>query len=418
MPPALFLALSLALLLINSNNNNNNNNTDTYIHTYIHFKDNHLTNIFTFHFTHLQNFSGMKNFVCLYGVVYGVSCLLKMVNNWFIIIIARILSGVGTSLLFSVLESWMVKVHKKRGFPENALVKTFSEATFVNGVTAVVAGAAASMFSDDWGFNLGYRAPFALAAVDLFLMTAFVWVMWPSDRQEQAGGLPSPQSAAAVTFASVKSTLSAGFNDMLADKRIFYLCVVQSLFEGAMSVFVFVWTPTLMGGCSGDKFKFASLGWIFASFMVAIIVGSQAFEYLTSTNRSLDTIARVNLGAAAVSMLVACIAAAAAASSKECIEYASTTALAYVGFAAFEICCGMYFPAIATLKSIYLPERSRASLMNFARIGLNAILIVVLVLAGTLSNSVILFICTTLLLSACAVQVFKLPAASTIQATL
>lgn len=354
----------------------------------------------------------MKNFVCLYGVIYGISSVLKMVNNTLLLIIARILSGIGTSLLFSVLESWMVKVHKKRGYPENALIKTFSEATFVNGFSAVLAGVAASFLSDPWGLNLGYKAPFAFSALVLFLMTGFVWVMWPSDHQDPAGAsglpLPLPQSPVpSISLGTIKNVLSTGLNDMLADKRILYLCVVQSLFEGAMSVFVFVWTPTLLGACEGDEFKFASLGWIYASFMTAIIVGSQAFEYLTSTGRSANWIARFNFGVAGVAMLCACVAAG--LYPEECAEYSTATNFAYVGFAAFELCCGIYFPVMSTLKSIYLPERSRASLMNFARIGLNAIIITVLLFAGALSNAVILFVCTALLVGACAVQVMKLP---------
>lgn len=358
----------------------------------------------------------MKNFVCLYGVVYGISSVLKMMNNFFILVVARILSGVGTSLLFSVLESWMVKVHKKRGYPENALIKTFSESTFVNGLAAVVAGVVASFFSDSWGFNLGYKAPFAFSALDLFLMTGFVWVMWPSDHQDPAGagGLPiSPAPVPSISIAAVKNVLFTGLNDMLADKRILYLCVVQSLFEGAMSVFVFVWTPTLLGACAGEDFKFASLGWIFASYMTAIIVGSQVFEYLTSTGRSANWVARINFAVAAAAMFVSCVAAA--LYPTVCVEYAAATNFAYLGFAVFELCCGVYFPVMSTLKSIYLPERSRASLMNFARIGLNAIIIAVLLFAGALSNAMILFICTVLLVGACAVQVMKLPITTSIQ---
>lgn len=355
----------------------------------------------------------MKNFVCLYGIIYAVSCVLQMINNCFILILTRILSGIGTSLLFSVVESWMVKVHKKRGYPENALVKTFSEATFVNGITAVIAGVIASFFADSWGFDLGYRAPFSLGTIDLLLMGAFVWIMWPSDHQEgnsstNNSNVSVPQvSLNSINFSYVKTLLINGYNDMMSDKRIVFVCIVQSLFEGAMAIFVFVWTPTLLGACDSDEFKFASLGWIFASFMVAIMIGSQSFEYLTNTGRSVNWIARFNFGVSAIAMIISCIAAA--LSPSECKDYSTSTIFAYVGFAIFEICCGIYYPVISTLKSIYLPERSRAALMNFARIGLNAINILVLLFAGVFPNSVILFICFVLCAGACAVQVFKLP---------
>ena len=54
--------------------------------------------------------------------------------------LGRFLSGVSTSLLFSVFESWMVCEHHKQGFDGKLLGETFSYSTFGNGLVAVVAG--------------------------------------------------------------------------------------------------------------------------------------------------------------------------------------------------------------------------------------------------------------------------------------
>jgi hypothetical protein len=53
------------------------------------------------------------------------------------------------------------------------------------------------------------------------------------------------------------------------------LGTIQSLFEGAMFTFVFMWTPALsVGG------KDLPHGWIFASFMLCVMIGSSLFKFL------------------------------------------------------------------------------------------------------------------------------------------
>lgn len=42
-----------------------------------------------------------------------------------------------------------------------------------------------------------------------------------------------------------------------------------------------------------------------------------------------------------------------------------------VAFFAFEVCCGVYFPSGGTMRSKYVPEEVRATVMNMFRIGLN-----------------------------------------------
>jgi hypothetical protein len=48
------------------------------------------------------------------------------------------------------------------------------------------------------------------------------------------------------------------------------------------------------------------------------------------------------------------------------------------GFCVFEVACGVYFPSIGTLRGRFIPEEVRSTIMNFFRIGLNLIVVVVL----------------------------------------
>ena len=63
-------------------------------------------------------------------------CFTKMVPEYWTLMLGRFLSGVSTSLLFSVFESWMVCEHQKQGFDSSLLVGTFSNAIFGNGLVA------------------------------------------------------------------------------------------------------------------------------------------------------------------------------------------------------------------------------------------------------------------------------------------
>merc|ERR1712157_371797 len=67
----------------------------------------------------------------------------------------------------------------------------------------------------------------------------------------------------------------------------------------------------------------------------------------------------------------------------------------FYGFVLFEVCVGMYFPCMGTLKGTVVPEAKRATIYNIYRIPLNAI--VVCVLLVDLSVTTTFLICSILL---------------------
>jgi MFS family permease len=325
-----------------------------------------------------------------------------MVNSAPVLVLGRLLSGVSTSLLFSVFDSWMVCEHRARGFGEGSLGETFSFATLINGVVAVAAGVLASGVCDPWGLGLGFRAPFAVAALVLLSLAAVVWVWWG-------------ENVGAARGSSMKTFIETAITDLKSDVRIGLICVIQSLFEGAMYTFVFAWTPALRGACAEDNPEslLPPLGWVFAAFMVGIMVGSQLFSralmaattaaVTTTTKLPVARIAQATFGVAAASMLVATISLG--LRQDDCSSASLLhTGVVLTAFVVFEVCCGVYFPCFGTLKSETLPERSRSTLMNLARVGLNALLLVVLVSADALPNTAIIFLCSAALGLACFLQ--------------
>ena len=52
--------------------------------------------------------------------------------------------------------------------------------------------------------------------------------------------------------------------------------------------------------------------------------------------------------------------------------------LLLLGFCIFEVCVGVFWPSIMKLRSQYVPEESRSTILNFFRIPVNVFVCVVL----------------------------------------
>eukprot|EP01104_Vermistella_antarctica_P013056 TRINITY_DN3887_c0_g1_i3.p1 TRINITY_DN3887_c0_g1~~TRINITY_DN3887_c0_g1_i3.p1 ORF type:complete len:384 (-),score=67.46 TRINITY_DN3887_c0_g1_i3:533-1684(-) len=232
---------------------------------------------------------GRKLFSILYAVFYILACMTKWVPDYNILMIGRILSGISTSLLFCVFESWMVAEHNERKHPASLVGSTFSTATIGNGVVAIVAGLVASYVAENYGFV----APFMAAAVLLVVLIFAILSTWT----ENYGN----------TSVQWQATMTDAIQCIRNDRRISSLGLVQSLFEASMYTFVFMWTPTIqdayeatfsvtqsdllqvgddnINGKFGDgddgnidSAEPLAYGTMFAAFMVSLMVGSSLFS--------------------------------------------------------------------------------------------------------------------------------------------
>lgn len=319
---------------------------------------------------------GRKRMSVAYAVFYGIACITKLYNNFGLLLLGRVLSGIATSLLFSSFESWMVAEHHKADFAPAWLSQTFSHATLGNGVVAIGAGLAASYVADQYGFV----APFMLALAILVLCGLAVFFTWGEN------------------FGDSKIDVSGGFRNavaaLIADTRVPLLGLVQSLFEGSMYTFVFMWTPALeaaVRAAQPDSTAPLPFGWIFACFMVAIMIGSGLFGALVAKKIEPEIIAVGNF-------LVAIVALGTATA------FISEPLMVLVAFLVFEICCGVYFPCQGTLRGKYIPEECRSAIMNFFRIPLNCLVVVVLVKVGSLENRHVFGVIVLWLIIAAALQ--------------
>merc|ERR1712151_1030914 len=143
------------------------------------------------------------------------------------------------------------------GFPEEWLADTFGKASFINGLSAIIAGILAQVAADALGEIGPFQAAIALTALAL----VFVY-FWP----ENYGGGESEEE---------KDTKTAAWNLLKSDRKAVLLGTVNALFEGSMYSFVFMWVPTMLGALKGSPLP---NGLVFASMMTCISIGGILFS--------------------------------------------------------------------------------------------------------------------------------------------
>lgn len=113
--------------------------------------------------------SGRKSVCIIYCFTMVSALFLRLVSAYSLLFCSHVLSGLSTALLYSVFESWYVSEHTKRGYPPEWRARTFALCTFLNSISAILAGIFSNALVDIWG----YRAPY-MAAVALLCMVCVV----------------------------------------------------------------------------------------------------------------------------------------------------------------------------------------------------------------------------------------------------
>eukprot|EP01065_Artemidia_motanka_P013178 TRINITY_DN17269_c0_g1_i1.p1 TRINITY_DN17269_c0_g1~~TRINITY_DN17269_c0_g1_i1.p1 ORF type:complete len:405 (+),score=105.58 TRINITY_DN17269_c0_g1_i1:39-1253(+) len=282
---------------------------------------------------------GRRAMCVVFCAVYAGSALTKLVPEFYTLMLGRLLAGIATSLLSTCFESWMVSEHHARAYPPHLLKGTFGSAVQLTGFTAVLAGLSASFVAD----RHGYAAPFVLALAPLAVLAALVVATWNENYGDRKASPLAAWSTAASAFA--------------ADSyRLVWLGAAQSLFEGGMFLWVFLWTPMLKAAArdAGPL----PYGVIFAAFMAALMLGSQLF---TLAGGGAACVYGIHAGAA-----VASVVSAMALGWGE-----SAPAAMMAAFLVFEMCCGAFFPAYGVLRATYIPDSSRGAVSNAIRVPMN-----------------------------------------------
>jgi len=314
----------------------------------------------------------------------------KHFNSYPILMVGRITGGIATSLLFSGFESWLVsEACDKRSLDKDALGHIFALMWFGNSLVAILAGILGDVTVGFGGLTKigetafhvgGFCSPFDLAILMLVVGLLLISFLWEENfGSSQASEASSEQNGLA---AQVKEGVQA----IAGSRKLMIIMMMVACFEGSMFTFVFNWTPALSNSLSTPAF-----GMVFASFMMAYMCGSSTFDLLRGRGASATQLAQAAFGLGAAAFL------AAGCAFKLSLNVTNLVTI-YMGFIVFEFCCGLYFPAVSTIKGQVVPEGIRSTVYNLYRVPMNAIVLVVLL--GNISMTTVFTTCFVLLASA------------------
>ncbi|KAM0934639.1 putative molybdate-anion transporter, MFS transporter superfamily [Dioscorea sansibarensis] len=336
----------------------------------------------------LADKQGRRRACVTYCITYILSCITKHSPEYKVLMLGRILGGIATSLLFSAFESWLVAEHNKRGFEPQWLSLTFSKAIFLgNGLIAIVAGLFANLLADNLGF--GPVAPFDAAACFLAIGMAIILSTWGENY-----GDPSDSKDLLTQFKGAAAAIAS-------DERIALLGAIQSLFEGSMYTFVFLWTPAL-----SPNDEDIPHGFIFATFMLSSMLGSSiASRLMARPTLKVEAYMQIVFAVSAVTLLLPIIINFLVTPSSVKgggISFGGSILL--FGFCTFEACVGIFWPSIMKMRSQYIPEEARSTIMNFFRVPLNIFVCVVLYNVNAFPITVMFGMCSIFLFMASILQ--------------
>jgi len=131
-----------------------------------------------------------RRLACLsFCVIYSLSCLLTVVPSVPLLFAGRVLGGIGTSLLFSVFDTWMVTDFHQRRLASKGLdlSRTFGTMSTVNSIVAIASGVSSEWLVEWAGTR---KAPFGLSVGLLGLAAVFIYSQWVGHFHSTEQALP------------------------------------------------------------------------------------------------------------------------------------------------------------------------------------------------------------------------------------
>ena len=317
---------------------------------------------------------GRKKGTLTAALLYTVGALSTTCDTLSMIFARRAIGGLGTSLLGSAPEAWVVS-EAMRGKSGDAsyLSETFGIAYSYDPVVAIISG----QISGAVAKHRGPTGPFLFLPAFLVGACLIAIVFWGENKATKAA-FPNAEDVSDKD-APKKATVRDGLNIIWQDKKLLMLGAIQSLFEGSMYIFVSQWPPAMAAAITKVYGKGAAVpfGTVFSCFMACCMIGSSIF---TSTSRR-----GIFLEKQKTKMLM--LASASLAFATYIIATTSDVYGLVLALFVFEGCVGFYFPMMGTMRSKFLPDSHRSVIMSIYGIPLNVFVVTVFLFMGKLGST-------------------------------
>ncbi|CAK0808672.1 unnamed protein product [Prorocentrum cordatum] len=276
------------------------------------------------------------------------------------------------------------------GDGEDGLPRTFGLMWFGSSVVAILAGPAGDLAVSVMPLTAvsagsalhygGLTAAFDLAIACLLLGLGLLTATW-GENFGAGPGLGAPGGMKQTGGGSPLGAVAPAWRAVAASPALLALGVAIAGFEASVFTFVFNWTS-----------RPPALGRVFATFMLAYMSGSLAFQLFGpappapreegQVDQGEETAGAVTAAAALplrAALLLAPLALLPPALALNLLPAGSTEYVSCVlgGFVAFEFCAGLYSPAVSAVKGALVPEAMRSSIRAY-RAPMNAAVVAVL----------------------------------------
>ncbi|KAH9048421.1 hypothetical protein EDB84DRAFT_1456928 [Lactarius hengduanensis] len=353
---------------------------------------------------------GRRRISLLFCVLYATTCGLLLFPFFPLLLLARVFGGISTSILFSAFESWLVSSSSNAALHSEDLSIIMGRATLVNGFVATAAGIVSNQLVE-WNDG-GFRSPFVASGCLLLLAWAVISGTWS---ENYGGGAGADVAQVSADIFQIRR-LGAAWRIVAADPILLVLGLTQTIFEGSMYLFVFIWVPTLQE--SSPYPSSLPLGYIFSAFMVSMILGSLIYTFVTAhwfrptptstlqKHTRSSSVSSLSLQGNSTlvlhAQLSALVCAAAAVTFAACVSIGKGKSeqgehLKFWAFCLFEACVGIYYPVQGMLRGSLIANEHRATLSALFRVPLNIFVVVSLLTGMSSAREAVLTTCAVVL---------------------
>ncbi|KAI1488620.1 MFS general substrate transporter [Biscogniauxia mediterranea] len=319
--------------------------------------------------------------------IHSLASLSACVDRLELLILGRVLGGIGVTLLWTAFESWMVAEYNARGFSQSSsfsLSTMFGLMTTTNCITAVLAGVLGHCVV----LALGSKAdPFMVGVALDFGAAILILRTWNENRDNvtatKMDTLQGQQSEEVLQCPGLDRLAISS----LKDGRIWALSFVSCCFEGTVFLLMFFWPGTLQEARNlehPDANETIPYGVTFAAFMAVMALGALLFNTISRKAeweyKKEERVGKKS-GILTPTRLLA-MALLLSASSLLIVALTRKETDLFAAFMLFEACNGVYVPNMAYHRGVIVSDAGRSQIYSTMNIPLFVFVIVALHTTG------------------------------------
>ena len=312
---------------------------------------------------------GRRLFSSLYDVFVVINVSLRITCIKSLAYIAQVFTGLGSTLLTTPFESWIVYESEKLYGDDSEgrelfLQDVFKDQALYDSICSIVVCSITAVLFTYFGIFVPLFFCILMASIG-YCVIQFTW-----DENK-------PNSTSTV------STYESFFDALqeLKKRDVLSVGIIESLWMACLNLFIFVWTPILQETTETGEMN---VGFIFFTFVIMLIVGTLLFELLVIYLR-MDYYWGffVSLFTEFIGMGI--------------VYLVPSFSLRMICLSFVNLCGGFFPPINSIIKSKILIEKYRATLMNIYKIPPNIYFIVVLLFLKKMAPITIVLIMNIML---------------------